>query len=102
MKKIIAMIVAIGVIAAGAATASAHNIYNNNVLDSKGQPTIIGVIPDDIWDAAMAKANSNISIGQTNMIHIPRGGTVVLKSGFMDTCPFWYPMGCVVDPSLVK
>ena len=85
-----------------ATSASAHNVYNNNILDSKGQPTLQSVIPDDVWNAAMAKAMANIGFGQTNMVHVARGGYVVLKNGTKDYCPAWYPMGCVIDPSLVK
>ena len=80
MKKIILTAIVLGLTFSFSGFASAHTIYNNNVLDSKGQPTIIGEIPYDVWNAVIAKAMANIGIGQTNMIHVARGAYVTLKT----------------------
>ena len=60
----------------------------------------IGCIDGETW----AKAFSNVYVGygvQKGFVSVASGAIVRLKNGTMDTCPAWYPAGCVIDASLL-
>lgn len=68
------------------AVASAHNVY------SPDGTKVVSVIPDDVFAAAIAATQSK---NASHLMHLAPGQIYTSSLGVSDTCPWFYPMGCV-------
>ena len=78
----------------GNMTPSNHPIYD--VTNTK----VIGYVPNANWDRDAVEA-ARRNDPNTKLIALVRGQSVKTIFGYVDTCPTWYPVGCVIDPALV-
>lgn len=107
MKKIVLVIAGIILSATPVAPAFAavpvvctspdHAVYDTTI---DGTRVLTGCLSDSAWQADLMAAYTRAN--PTNILALSSGATVTLVDGRVDTCPWWFPMGCVIVRSLVR
>ena len=69
-------------------------VYNNITY------FIDSCLPKVDVDAAKAESIKYSSSYTGEIIVVKRGQKLLTTFGFVDTCPVWFPMDCVIDPEL--
>jgi len=62
--------------------------------------TPVGCLPANDVAKAEAEAVKYTSGYTGNLISVALGQKFLTTFGFVDTCPFWFPIGCVADPAI--
>lgn len=99
-KAIASIVIAFGLLvpaASFAATPVQCDPQTNHQIFETGTGIVVGCISNVAWDASVALA-------KRNTFHFATGASITLKSGAVETCPWWFPFlaGCVINPDLVR
>lgn len=99
MKKILMLVAVLGFFA------SFNTVSANVVCDSPDHPiwnnentAKVGCITDSAWKSALtSQVNQN---NKNDFIKVIKGQSLLTSFGFVDTCPSWFPMDCVIKKSI--
>lgn len=85
---------------AGASTSVACDKASNHPVYSYDGSTVVGCISGSDWSRAEAEAAARAN--PKNVFAFATGASVTLKSGRVETCPWWFPAaGCVIPRELI-
>lgn len=83
---------------AGASAEATVNCGDGHAIWSMDNTHITSCVSAEAWKLAQSRIAAGLD--QSNLIPVARGQKVLTTWGYVDTCPMWYPAGCVIEKKL--
>lgn len=111
MKYVLGLVLGLGLVFSTSVSLAATPVavvcdYPDRAVWDNSNTIKVGCIKEADWLRAEAEVAEKIShslIGGLNFVTVLRGQSVKLLSGYVDTCPPWFPlqMNCVIKAELL-